>query len=60
MEGKGGDVVFEDRYDAVVYAKAVLEKILENSNFSATPDEVDAERIADFIETLADRLTKKG
>ena len=52
--------MFEDRYDAVVYAKAVLEKILENSNFSSTPDEVDAERIADFIETLADRLTKKG
>lgn len=52
--------MFEDRNDAVVYAKAVLEKILENSSLSTIPDEVDAERIADFLETLADRLTKNG
>lgn len=51
--------MFADKDAAFEYALELVEKILENSSISTYPDGTTAEYIADFVEILADRLTKK-
>ena len=58
--GKGGDIMFNERYDALKYALKLVEKILENPAVNAHPNATTANEIADFVETFADRMTKKN
>ena len=56
---KGGDIMFKEKYDAYVFAMDLTKIILANPAVNAYPTEDTAESIADFIETLADKLTDK-